>query len=136
MHISFEEGVSSLDGEYSFDYLADSDNDIFHIATQRLKFSQFSGCDYYFGYEFTPSSTSKQRGDFIKYLKGYSDKSITSSQLLKLVQKPLVELNKVVNLMSIDALIYPSSAKNTVCRDMVKAIDYMLPHNVKAFPIH
>jgi len=121
----------SFDGEnFKFDFLKDSENDIIKLAAYKLNTSNHSNNVYWFGYRFEPSSSSKQRTDFINYIKGTgSGRKISDSDLRKFIELPLNALSRLVSLYSINCTVYPISGRSQLVSKMIKVIYDNTPHN-------
>ena len=75
-------GVRPDDGDYVFDYLYNLPDDIIEISPPQLFRSSIRNHIYWFGYMFKDSVSSKQRTDFINYIKGIRYPTMNSHSLL------------------------------------------------------
>lgn len=108
--------------DYIFDYRYNHPEDIIHIFNKKIYVSEIRGYVYYFGYEFNKDSSSKQRSDFIHYLKGIGDKKISDYQLKQFIEHPLNDLDKKVDMYSIDCFVYPISGRSPLVQRMIEVI--------------
>ena len=113
-------GVKGEGSEYRFDYTYDYPDDILDIVPPRLYKTSRGGSTYWFGYEFKPNVSSKVRSDFIHYIKGLRDPSISQSELEQFIDNPLVELNKSISTYSIDCIVYPVSGRSNLVNQILK----------------
>ena len=123
------EGVKKDGANYVFDYTSDNFSDVVHLTGPYLYKSSFGGNDYYFGYEFNPEISSKDRSDFIKFLKGTSDNNISDKDFQQFVDRPLADLDKYVGLANVETVIYPVSNINNVVRKIVRAVLNFMQHS-------
>ena len=125
------EGVrKSSKGGYIIDYTMDKFDDIIQLTGPVLHKSNLYGNAYYFGYEFSSESSSKDRSEFIRTVKGNSDKSLSDSELRQFIANPLADLDHLIGLKSIDALVYPVSGLNNLVKNIVSVTNSMLPHGI------
>lgn len=120
---NYNEGIRPTDdGNYVFDYTMNHPEDIINIQSPQLYSSEHGDKVYWFGYKFNEDASSADRGKFIKYIKGLSDKKITEKELEKLIISPLSELDKQINLYDIDCFVYPLSGRSNLVTKMVQTI--------------
>lgn len=125
------EGIrKNNNGGYIVDYTLDKFDDIIQLTGPVLHKSSLYGNAYYFGYEFSSESSSKDRSEFIKALRGNSVDALSESELRQLISNPLADLDHQVGLKSIDALVYPVSGLNNLVKHMVSVTNSMLPHGI------
>ncbi len=117
--------------EYIFDYTKDDDPDLINLVNYVLYKDSINNNMYYFGYEFTESSSSKQRTNFINYIKGYTDKKIKPGELRRFIDRPLHKLNQKINFNNIDAIIYPESQKNNLNHTIIQSVINFIPRGKK-----
>lgn len=113
-------GVRGEGNGYTFDYTYDYPDDILDIVPPKLYKSARSNYTYWFGYKFKDNVSSKTRYDFIQFLKGLRDPSITPSELSQFISLPLKELEKEISTFDIDCLIYPVSGRSKLVDDILK----------------
>lgn len=123
------EGVKISNSDFVFDYTKDDNADLIHLTTSVLYKSTFDENVYYFGYVFSNEANSKQRSDFINFIKGYGDNKIKPVELKRFIDRPLAELNKVINLVNIDVIIYPISKTNELTKSIMNSITNFMPHD-------
>lgn len=125
----FKEGISILDDKIIYRTDIDSSNDILNVVYPDIYSSEFLGNVYYFGYRFNDSSSRKDRTLIINWLKGINKNDcIDNNNLSKFIQKPLIELNKFINLSSFSAIIYPRSNRSDLTLQINKEIGNLTQH--------
>jgi hypoxanthine-guanine phosphoribosyltransferase len=67
---------------------------------------------YWFGYKFKDSVDSKTRAEFIRFLRGLSERKFYAEDKRIFVEKPLAELSKKASIRDIDCIIYPHSKRS------------------------
>lgn len=122
-------GIYYDDGEYVIDYVSNSDNDLITIQPPQLYRKEFRNKIYWFGYEFNPDVSSKQRTDFIHYIKGIGDKKIPDKDLIRLIELPLNELSKRINMYDIDCFAYPLSGRSDLVKKIVQTVGRYTSHD-------
>ena len=123
-------GVSFNDDSYEFDYENDSLNDIVSLKSYRIKSSTFRGDVYWFGYEFNPGVSSKERTKFIHALKGLSNINIPYNDLQAFIEKPIVELNRVHRLGLFDFFAYPVSGRSPLVSYMIQEVGNWIQRDI------
>lgn len=116
-------GVSRSEDGYKFDYTYNYPSDIIHLFNRKVYNTMFKGSIYYFGYEFTEDSSSKDRSDFIKCIKGIGDKKISKHELNQFIENPINELDKKFNIDSIDCFVYPISQRSHLVQSIVDVLN-------------
>lgn len=116
-------GVSPSENGYRFDYTYNYPEDIIHLFRRKVYSTAFKGNMYYFGYEFSENASSKQRADFIHFIKGIGDKKITHHELVQFIENPLNELNKLIGMQSIDCFVYPTSKRSNLVQDIIDVMN-------------
>lgn len=71
---------------------------------------------------FKDSVPSKQRTDFIHYIKGIGNHVISDHELTQFIELPLGELNKRINMYSLDCFVYPTSGRSKLVSKMVSVL--------------
>lgn len=99
---------------WEFDDRRNEIDDIVDLVEPQLYQSTLNNYTYWFGYKFNDAISSKVRSEFIADLKGYGDHPLTDYQIRRFIERPLGELNKVVNLYSLDCIVYPVSSRSTL----------------------
>lgn len=118
-------GVRENDGDYIIDFTYNLPGDIIYIQPPQLYKSSLRNRIYWFGYMFQDDTSSKQRSDFIHYIKGLSDKKMSNSDLTQFIELPLGELDKRVGMYNLDAFVYPVSGRSQLVNKMINVIgDY------------
>ena len=123
-------GITVDEKEIRFDFQNDSDNDIIKLASYKLNCSKFKNNVYWFGYQFERGTTSKQRTDFINYIKGIGEKKISDTVLRKFIELPMTALSSKINTYHIDAFVYPVSGRSPLVQKMIKVVDEWLSRKV------
>ena len=107
------------------DYQYNYPEDIIHIEKPQLYQSMYHSKVYWFGYRFNDDVSGKVRTEFIHYIKGIGDITMPQNELVKLIELPLHELDKQINLMDIDAFVCPKSNRSQLVQTMIRVIgDY------------
>lgn len=115
------EGVMFNEPVFEFDFEHDNEDDIIKLSGS-LKSSEVFNNLYFFQYEFPKDVSSSVRSQFIHALKFDQDK-IGKDNVDKFISNALVNLNKAVNLSTVDVVIYPQSS-STLTKDIVDNIDH------------
>ena len=132
MKIYINSGVRpDSDGDYIFDFTLNLPEDIIKIQPPQIYKSSIQNHIYWFGYTFADTASSKQRSDFIHYIKGLTDKKITPSVLRQFIELPLGEVDKMVNMHRIDSLVYPTSGRSKLVNSIIDVIDRYTSRDMK-----
>ena len=115
------EGVKFIAPSFVFDFEHDNEEDAIKLNGS-LKSSEVFDSTYFFQYEFGKDIPSKLRSDFIHTLK-FNQDTLGKDNIDKFIDKALANLNKAVNLSTVDVVIYPQSS-STLTKDIVDKIDY------------
>ena len=120
----YNEGIKkSENGLYIIDYNENDSTDLIYLENPQLYKSSLGNHTYWFGYKFNPEVSSKERTEFINYIKRVGENKISDKDLEYLITRPLFTLDKVINLYNIDAFIYPLSNRSKLVTDMVRVIN-------------
>lgn len=125
------DGVRPDDGDYVFDYLYNLPDDMIEISPPQLFRSSIRNHIYWFGYMFKDSVSSKQRTDFINYIKGIGDHTISDYELTQFIELPLGELDKRISMYDLDCFVYPVSKRNKLVSKMISVIGDYTSHETK-----
>lgn len=118
-------GVRENDGDYIIDFSYNLPDDLIEIQPPQLYKSSLRNRIYWFGYMFSETSSSRQRSDFIHYIKGLSDKKISDHELTQFIELPLGELDKLIDMYKVDVFVYPKSNRSKLVNKMISVIgDY------------
>lgn len=110
---------------FIIDYQYNYPEDIIHIEEPQLYQSTHHGKVYWFGYKFNDDVSGNDRTEFIHYIKGIGEETIPQNELVKLIELPLIELDKQINLMDINAFVCPKSGRSNLVQIMIETIrDY------------
>ena len=115
-------GVRRQDGDYIIDFTYNLPNDLIEICPPQLYKSSIRNRIYWFGYMFNEKSSSKDRADFIHYIKGLSEKKIPEHDLVQFIELPLGELDKRIDRYRIDSFVYPTSGRSKLVSKMIDVI--------------
>lgn len=130
MKILITGGVRLGDGdEFVVDYTYDYPDDLIHLVPPQLYRSSRRNHIYWFGYKFNNGIGSKQRTDFINYVKGIGDSVMPDNDLTKFIEYPLGELDKQISMYKIDAFVYPLSGRSQLVKKMMNIIGGYSSHN-------
>lgn len=122
-------GIQYDDGDYVIDYVQNHDNDLITIQPPQLYRKEFRNRIYWFGYQFNSDVSSKQRTEFINYIKGLGDKTISDADLTTLIELPLNELSKRINMYDIDCFAYPLSGRSNLVKKIVQTVGRYTSHD-------
>lgn len=129
------EGIKRTDNGYAFNFSRDEFNDIINTVSVEINITSFSDNVYYFGYEFTKNTDSIERANFIKWLKKLKVSEV-NNDITSFIDRPLIQLNKEINLNSISAFIYPISSQNDLLKIIKREVVRCLPHSVNKYSIN
>lgn len=120
-------GVRPKSDRFEFDYTLDLDDDIIKLSGPILYRTEFMNKTYRFGYKFTDTSSSKDRSEFIHFIKGLTKPKISNHELTQFIERPLGELDKELGMSHIDCIIHPTSNRSDLVSEMIRCVnDYML----------
>ena len=120
------EGIRKTDKGYVIDFNHNNVDDIIEIVTPQLYSSSILDNTYWFGYKFKDEVSSKERAEFLKWIKGLSEDKPNERQLIKLIARSLNSLNKVTPLSSIKCVIYPRSQRSELTNKIMGTLGDML----------
>lgn len=92
---------------------------------------RFKGHVYWFGYEFSEEMSSEKRAEFIHYLKWTSERKMPDEELQNFIEQPLRELDRMINICSIECLLYPGLERSPLVKRMIETINDFLPRGVQ-----
>lgn len=121
-------GIQFKNSQYQFNYESNESNDIIELVSPQLYESNIRNNLYWFGYKFNSDVSSKVRSQFIKDLKGIGEHNLSNSQIKKLIEAPLFELHKIINLYHLDVLVYPVSGRSKLVNMMIDSINDWTSH--------
>ena len=116
---------------YVFDYTLDLPTDIIDIVPPQLYKSSFKNRIYWFGYIFKDTASSKQRSDFIHYIKGLGDTTMSDHELTQFIELPLGELDQQFNMYDIDCVVYPISNRSKLVNKIISVVGSYTSHDRK-----
>lgn len=93
--------------------------------------TRFKGHVYWFGYEVPKEMLPVQRAEFIHYLKWTSERKMPDEELRNFIERPLIELDRMINIYSIECLFYPKSERSPLVGKMIETINDFLPRDVQ-----
>ena len=130
-------GKDSNGQSFGIDFNGDFPNDIIRFSAGDYEVNQakFKGKSYYFGYKFNADIGSKDKKEFIEYIKGISAKKIAPHTLRQFIELPLASLFKKLdfNLADTGALVYPLSGRSPLVKTIIKITNEFLQHGVKGY---
>lgn len=124
-------GIRPDDGDYIFDYRYSIPTDIIEISKPQLYVSSINNHIYWFGYMFKDTVSSRQRTDFIHYIKGLSNKKVSDLELTQFIELPLGELDKRIGMYNIDCFVYPTSGRSELVSKMISVIGNYTSRDMK-----
>lgn len=108
--------------DFEFDYTYDYPEDIIHLTSKSVYYSEFKSHLYWFGYVFNEDVSSSERTKFIHYLKGIGESKISDFDLQKFIEIPLNDLHRKANMYSMDCFVYPVSGRSNLVQRMIEVI--------------
>lgn len=114
------EGVKYKNSTFTFDFKHDNKTDIIAL-TDNLFSSVSYDNTYFYQYEFGLDISSKLRSEFIHALK-FDQNVLGLDNINRFIDRAMTNLNKAINLSTVDIVIYPQSSSN-LTRDIVDRID-------------
>lgn len=130
MKLYIRSGVRNTDGQYIIDYNYNLPDDIITMYSPQLYRAIHGNYEYWFGYKFNADTSSKQRSEFIAYLKGLTEPKISDIELTRFIERPLSALNSAINLYKIDCLVYPLSGRSELVRKIVNVVNRRTSHDM------
>lgn len=90
-----------------------------------------------FGYEFKETVPSSVRTKFLHWIKGLDKNDMpTEFEVENLVEPPIAELNKIVNLSTFSCILYPRSNRSELTRIMQRSVVNIVPRmNIECFEL-
>lgn len=122
-------GIRSNDSGYAYDYTTNTPDDIIHLVSPQIYRSSIRNSIYWFGYRFNDNVSSKDRSEFIHYIKGLTNPRISDDELNHLIEAPLIELHNKINLYDVDCLVFPGSGRSNLVRQMISIINEFTDHD-------
>lgn len=129
MKLYIRSGVRRESDGYVFDYTVDLPNDIIDIVPPQIYKTSVRNHIYWFGYQFKPTASSKQRTEFIHYIKGLGADKISDHELTQFIELPLGELHKQIDMYNIDCVVYPISNRSQLVNKMISVIGSYTSHD-------
>lgn len=120
------EGIRRTDKGYIFDFEYNDVNDIIEAINPQLYTSSILDNVYWFGYKFKDEIDSKERAEFLRWIKGLSANKPTKEQVTQLIARSLHVLNKTTPLSSIECVVYPRSQRSELTTTIVGTLGDML----------
>lgn len=125
------DGISIQDGEVILNMSNDSETDIMNILDVDIYESDFGGNVYLFGYQFKSTASRRNRTSVIDWLKGLSGSVIDNKSLRRFIRKPLLVLDKRINLKSFNCMLYPRSDRSNLTKAIVNEIYRVTSHDLE-----
>ena len=116
-----------------FHFFNDYSEDIIDLSISKIPYEtkRFNKV-YWFAYKFNDNVSSKERTDFINYLKGVSkENNISDRDLRKLIEYPLEKISDLINLYDIDLFAYPLSNRSNLVKTMISIIGEYTSRDMK-----
>ena len=126
-------GIRLNDTGYAYDYTTNLPGDTLHLVVPQIYRSSIKNNIYWFGYRFNKDISSKERSEFIHYLKGLTDPKITEGELTSLIEQPLIELHNKINLYDVDCFVYPGSKRSNLVKKMISIIQDFTSRDMAKF---
>ncbi|MCM1322847.1 MAG: phosphoribosyltransferase [Acetobacter sp.] len=127
---SATDGIREQDGQLVFDFSLDKQDDYLSLIADELHGDTFLGNTYHFGYQFYDNISSQDRSKVIHFIKGLAEQKPRPSDLHKFIEKPLVLLDREINLTTIDCIITPRSGRSPLVSQVIQQIGDFLRHDV------
>ena len=123
------DGISIQDGNIILDTDRDTENDIMNYVYPDIYESNFANNCYYFGYRFNDNTNKHDRTTILHWLKNIDGNGIDNKSLQRFIDKPLLHLNKCINLMNIDGIIYPRSNRSNLTKSIIIELGKLTGHD-------
>ena len=131
MKITITDEIRSDKNNHTLDCTYHYPEMIVQIKHKTIYKAKFKGHAYWFGYEFDPATSNSDRTKFIHYLKGIGEQKMPAWELKQFIEYPLNELDKQINLYSVDCFIYPVSGRSPLVQRMIEIINEYTSHEIK-----
>ena len=116
-------GVRKQDENFIIDYTYNYPEDIIDVVSPQLYSTTKHNHTYYFGYRFKDTAPSTERTEFIHSVKQIGDNPLSDDDLEQFIDRPLAELNNIVNLYHLDCFVYPISNRSPLVSKMIRCIN-------------
>lgn len=124
-------GISIINNEIVIDFDHDAETDILNILQPEIYESEFLGNIYYFGYKFKDNASRHDRTIILKWLKNLDNNGIDNRSLRRLIDKPILVLDKHENLSTFNILISPKSGRSNLTKTIVSELGKLTQHNLE-----
>lgn len=131
------EGIRYNGKSFVIDYLDNEDSDIIDICFPFIHQTKFDNLTYFFGYDFKENVPSSIRAKFLKWVEGLDKDNVpTEYEIQNLVEPPISELNKLVNLSTFSCTLYPRSNRSNLTKIIQSSVVNILPRmNIESFEL-
>ena len=123
------DGISIINDKIVIDFDHDAETDILNILQPEIYKSEFLGNIYYFGYIFKDNASRHDRTIILKWLKNLDNNGIDNKSLRRLIDKPILYLNKCINVTNLNAIIYPRSNRSNLTKSIIIELGKLTGHN-------
>lgn len=117
--------------DFEFDFENNESSDLIEFVNPVLRSFDADDKTFWFGYEFSDTSTSDERKRFIYFLKGLTDRNVPELTLDRFLKRPLGELDKHIRTHSIDCFVCPRSGRSELVNKIIKAIGDVTSRDMK-----
>ena len=129
------DGISIINDEIVVDFDHDAETDILNILQPEIYKSEFLGNIYYFGYKFKDNASRHDRTIVLKWLKNLDNNGVDNKSLRRFIDKPILYLNKCINVTNLNAVIYPRSNRSNLTKSIIIDTPAPVPHTNKSFGV-
>lgn len=131
------EGISYDGKTFDVSFFHNNDSDIIDVCVPFIHQTKFDNLTYFFGYQFKPDVSSNVRTKFLHWIKGLDKSNMPSEFTVEnLVEPPIAELNKIVNLSTFSCTLYPRSNRSDLTRIIQRSVVHLIPRmNIESFEL-
>lgn len=131
------EGISYDGKTFDVSFFHNNDSDIIDVCVPFIHQTKFDNLMYFFGYKFKPDVSSNVRTKFLHWIKGLDNSNMPSEFTVEnLVEPPVAELNKIVNLSTFSCTLYPRSNRSDLTRIIQRSVVHLIPRmNIESFEL-
>ncbi len=131
------EGISYDGNTFDVSFFHKDDSDIIDVCVPFINQTKFDNLTYFFGYQFKPDVSSNVRTKFLHWIKGLDKSNMPSEFTVEnLVEPPIAELNKIVNLSTFLCTLYPRSNRSDLTRIIQRGVVHLIPRmNIESFEL-
>lgn len=131
------EGISYDGKTFDVSFFHNNNSDIIDVCVPFIHQTKFDHWTYLFGYQFKPDVSSTVRTKFLHWIKGLDKSNMPTEFMIEnLVEPPIIELNKIVNLSTFSCTLYPRSNRSDLTRIIQRCVVNSIPNmNIESFEL-